>query len=152
MTVWLGKAPDVVDGGAANKQGYLLFNPLVANPTRWVMDEQGIPVPVTFANDCSLKHYHCVWSGMSHPAAGAPPGPGVPLEILSPDVPLVAFMSAGEAVADIMHMDLEPDDTPDLTQGVFFNLFNTLNGAWIRQYPWKQADYWTKYRFALKIG
>ena len=60
-------------------------------------------------------------------------GAGVPLEILSPDVPLVAFMSAGEDVADIMHMDLEPDDTPDLTQGLFFNLFNTLNGAWIRQ-------------------
>ena len=150
VTVWLGKAPDVINGGAANQQAYLLFNPPTAQPNKWVMDEQGIPVPVTFANDCSLKHYHCVWSGMSHPQAGLP-APGVPLEILSSDVPLVAFMSAGGDVANIMHMDLEPDDTPDLTQGMFFNLFNTLNGAWIRQYPWKEEDYWTKYRFAIKL-
>ena len=50
-----------------------------------------------------------------------------------------------------MHMDLSADDAPDMDQGLYFNLLNTLNGAWIRQYPWKQSDYWTKYRFSLVV-
>eukprot|EP00665_Eupelagonemidae_sp_cell47_P007213 gene7213-3401_t len=105
-------------------------------------------VPVTFANQCSLRHYHCVWSGMSHPAAGLP-APGTAVKLLSPDVPLVAFLSGGEAIDNIMHMDLSDDDAPDMTKGMYFNLLNTLNGAWVRQYPWKAGDYWTAYRFSI---
>ena len=68
-------------------------------------------------------------------------------------MPLVAFVSAGlSSFKDIMHMDLQPDDSPDPSQGMYFNLVNTLNAAWIRQYPWKAEDYWTKYRFAVALG
>jgi hypothetical protein len=120
------------------------------------MDQQGVPVPVTFSNKCSLRHYHCIWSGMSHPSAGRSAANqdagGTGLQLLSPDVPLVAFMTPGNPLENIMHMDLSDDDSPDMTQGLFFNLLNTLNAAWIRQYPWKAEDYWTKYRFSIVLS
>jgi len=148
ITVWLGKASDPINGGSANGQVYLLFNPPVTQLDNWVMDQQGISVPVMWPSNCSLRHYACVWDGMSHPAAGNP-APGRPLQLVSVDVPLVAFLSKGVPVSNILHMDLSNTDAPELEHGVFFNLMNTLNAAWIRQYPWKDEDYWTKYRFAL---
>jgi hypothetical protein len=155
LTVWLGKAPDEINGGSANQQVYLVFNPPVSDPTQWMMDQQGVQVPVTFSNKCSLRHYHCIWSGMSHHAAGRVDSDNthgdMELQLMSPDVPLVAFMTSGNPVENIMHMDLSADDAPDMDQGLYFNLLNTLNGAWIRQYPWKQSDYWTKYRFSLVV-
>ena len=42
VSVWLGKAPDVINGAAADQQVYLLFNPLVNDPNDYVMDQQGV--------------------------------------------------------------------------------------------------------------
>ena len=36
ITVWFGKAPDIINGASANQQAYLLFNPTVADPADWV--------------------------------------------------------------------------------------------------------------------
>lgn len=136
MTLWFGKTPDPITGTAAGQQAYIHFNPAGADPARWVMDEQGTPVPITFSNQCSLRHYHCVWSGLSHPSAGLPDR-ATPIQIASMDSPLVAYLSEGETVDNIMHMDLSEDDEPDMSRGMYWNLMNTLNGAWVRQYPWK---------------
>ena len=36
---------------------------------------------------------------------------------MSPDVPLLAFMTRGTALENIMHMDLSENDEPDMSQG-----------------------------------
>jgi len=150
VTVWLGKSPDEINGGAAGYQVYLHFNPAGADPKRWIMDQKGIPVPVTFPNQCSLRHYQCVQSGMSHPEVGIE-GVGQHFQITSLDVPLVAFLAPDTDMKSIMHMHLMNSTVPDLSKGSFWNLMATLEADWLRQYPWKQEDYWTKYRFALEL-
>lgn len=151
VTVWMGKRPDEINGGAAGWHVYLHFNPAGAAPDAWVTDQQGIDVPVTFGGNCTVRQYQCVWSGMSHPAVGLPAQKSKALRLLSWDTPLVAFISKGKTLANILDMTLHQEDTPDLSKGTYWNLVNTRNAAWVRQYPWQDEDYWTKYRFALRL-
>ena len=114
VTVYLGKAADVINGAAASQAVYLHFNPATSDPELWSANEQGIDVPVTFPNRCSLRHYKCVWAGMSHPSAGrlsgaaatAGGGGHVPMKIDVVDSPLVAFLTNASSIENIMHMDL----------------------------------------------